>query len=85
VAGVILLALGGASYYFGYYTNSSVVYSQSLSNAGKAYDKLVTYLDLQTAIGNKGYTGDGSYKIVSGDTTTDGKIAVKTDGKNSDT
>ncbi|GEM_PF-677438 len=85
VAGVILLALGGAGYYFGYYTNSSVVYSQSLSNAGKAYDKLVTYLDLQTAIGNKGYTGDGSYKIVSGDTTTDGKIAVKTDGKNSDT
>ena len=85
VAGIILLALGGAGYYFGYYTNSSVVYGQSLSNAGKAYDKLVTYLDVQTKIGNKGYSGDGSYKIVSGDTTTDGKIAVKTDGTNSDT
>ena len=80
----IVLALGGVGYYFGYYTNTSVVYGQSLSNSGKAYDKLVTYFDAQSKIEGKGYVGDGTYKIVSGTTTTDGKLAFRSDGTNSD-
>lgn len=84
-ATVILLALGGAGYYFGYYQNSSVVYSQSLGNTGKAYSKLVDYATVASAIHFRGYVGDGTYKIQSGDTTTDGKTSFVGDGSNTDT
>ncbi len=84
-AAVMLLALGGAGYYFGYYQSSSVVYSQSLGNTGKAYSKLVDYAAVASAVHFKGYVGDGTYKIKSGDTTTDGKLSFVGDGSNTDT
>lgn len=84
-AAVILLALGGAGFYFGYYQNPTVVYSQSLGNTGKAYSKLVDYVDAASAIHFKGYVGEGTYKIQSGDTTTDGKLSFVGDGSNTDT
>ena len=81
----LLLALGSAGYYFGYYQNSAVVYSQSLGNTGKAYTKLIDYADVASAIHFKGYVGEGTYKFKSGDTTTDGKLSFMGDGSNSDT
>ncbi|MEO8105538.1 MAG: hypothetical protein ABI602_04350 [Candidatus Saccharibacteria bacterium] len=82
---VILLALGAAGYYFGYYQNPTVVYSQSLGNTGKAYSKLVDYANVASAVHFKGSVGDGTFKFKSGDTTTDGKLSFRGDGSSSDT
>lgn len=83
-AGVVLLALLGAGYYFGYYTNSSVVYAQSLSNTGKGLTTLTNQLTAQPKIAYKGYTGSGTYKIDSNGTSTDGKFSFKSTDENSD-
>ncbi len=64
--------------------NPSVIYSQSLSNVGTGYDRLVNYADEQLGKDIKGYSGSGSYKIKSSGFSTDGNIAYKSDGKNSD-
>jgi len=83
---IIALLLGGsaAAYYFGYYNNPTVVYNQSLTNTGKAYDTLTTYFDSQSKLNYKGYTGSGSYTIGSGGFATDGKLTFNSDGDNSD-
>lgn len=81
---IIVVLLGIASWYFGYYMSSGVIYSQSLKNTGKGYDKLVTYVDQQQQLTDKqGYTGNGSYKMKFGDFSTDGKVALKADSDNS--
>jgi hypothetical protein len=78
-AGVVaLLVIGGAAaFYFGYYANPTVVYNQSLKNTAKGYDKLVTYVEQQSKLETKAYTGDGTFKIKSNSFSTDGKISVK--------
>ena len=81
IAAVLLLG-GAAAYYFGYYTRPSVIYSQSLKNTGKGYDKLVTYADQQIRLSNQSYTGSGSYQFKSTSFSTDGKLGWKSDGKN---
>jgi flagellar basal body-associated protein FliL len=86
VLAVVILGGGGASaYYFGYYNNSSYLYSQALSNTGKGYTKLISYLSDQSSTTYKGVTGTGSFKVVDSGTTTDGTIAVNTNGSDSDT
>lgn len=82
---VVILLIGAAIFYFGYYTNPAVIYAQSLSNTGKGYDRLVDYADKQAEAYNKGYTGSGSYKFESSGTSVDGKIAFKSAAGNSDT
>lgn len=81
---IVVLLAGSAAAYFGYYQNPSVIYSQSLSNTGKGYDKLVDYLDQQSKSDTKGYTGSGTYSIKSSGYSTDGDISYKSDGKNTD-
>jgi hypothetical protein len=82
---VAVLVLGGtAAAYFGYYMNPSVIYSQSLKNTGKGYDTLINYADQQSKLGNKDYTGTGSYKITTAGSSTDGKLAFKGNGENGD-
>lgn len=80
----LVLAGGAAAFYFGYYMNPSVIYSQSLGDTGKGYDKLVTYADQQSKLGIKGYTGSGSYQYKGSDSSVDGKVVFKASGDNSD-
>ncbi len=82
---VVVLGGGAAAYYFGYYMSPSVILSQSLTNTGKGYDKLVNYLETQSQANYKGAVGSGSYSFKSGGTSTDGSLSFKSDGTNSDT
>ncbi|MGH7193732.1 MAG: hypothetical protein ACREJM_09395 [Candidatus Saccharimonadales bacterium] len=84
VLAVLVLLVGAAAFYFGYYQNPSVIYSQSLSNTGKGYDNLVGYLDQQSKTATKGYTGSGTYSIKASGYTTDGQLSYKSNGKNTD-
>ena len=79
---VLLIGVGFAAYYFGYKTNPSVIYSQSLKNTAKGYDKLIEYVNNESKANYKGTSGTGSFQIKSGDYSTDGKIAFKSDDKN---
>lgn len=85
IATLVVVALLGAAYYFGYYTNSKVVYAQSLSNTGKGLTTLTNQFTAQPKMAYKGYTGSGVYKIDSGSFTTDGKITFNSNDDNSDT
>lgn len=84
ILAVLLILIGGAAaFYFGYYTNPSVIYKQSLARTGKGYDKLVDYLDSSAQSRYKGYVGDGSYKLkLKSGVTSDGGVHVKSDGQN---
>ncbi|HYH35961.1 MAG TPA: hypothetical protein VD706_00490, partial [Candidatus Saccharimonadales bacterium] len=73
-----------AVWYFAYFMNPGVIYSQSLKNTGKGYDKLVTYVDKQEQLAEKGYTGTGNYKVKLGDLSTDGSVAFKSDSENAE-
>jgi hypothetical protein len=84
VAAVLVLLIGGAIWYFGYFMNPSTIYSQSLGNTGKGYDKLVDYVDKQEKQAERGYTGSGTYKAKFGDFSTDGKVGLKGDSDNSE-
>jgi hypothetical protein len=83
---VLIFVLSGsaAAYYFGYYMNSSVILSQSLSDTGKGYNSLVDYFDSQSKASYKGSTGQGSYSIKADNFTTDGSLSFNSDGQNSD-
>jgi len=80
--GLLVLIVGAAAFYFGYYNNPSVIYSQGLSRTGKGYDKLINYVDQQSQAKYKSSTGEGSYKLNAGGTVVDGKLAFKGDGNN---
>jgi hypothetical protein len=83
---VLVLGGGGASaYYVGYYDNSSLLYGQALSNTGKAYTKLISYIGGQAATNYKGTTGSGTYKIVDSGTDINGTLNFATNGGDSDT
>ncbi len=84
IGGVLaLLVIGSASaYYFGYYSNPSVIYSQSLKNTGKGYDKLVDYVNAQSKIKYKGSEGNGSFTYKSSSFSTDGSLVFKGDQDN---
>ncbi len=73
---------GGLAYYFGYYMNPSVIYSQSLSNTGKGYDKLINYVDAQSQLKNQSYTGSGNISYDSSSFSADGKMTVRGDDNN---
>lgn len=83
VLAIPFLLVGGASaFYFGYYMNPNLIYSQSMSNTGKGYDKLISYIDAQSKAGKRSYTGDGKYSYKSGGFSSDGKLAFKSDSNN---
>lgn len=82
IAAAVLLIGGMAGWYFGYYKNPSVIYSQSLKNTGKGYDKLVDYIDTQEKATNQNYTGSGTFKAKFSDFSTDGSVSLKSGGGN---
>ena len=75
VAAVLVLLVGFAVYYFGYYANPAVIYSQSLKNTSKGYDKLINYADQRAKVATHGYSGSGSYQVKFSSFSTDGKIS----------
>ncbi len=83
VAALVLL-VGAGAWYFGYYSNPKVVYSQSLKNTGKGYDKLVDYVDKQDQAYTQGYAGTGSYKVKFSTFSTDGTFGLKGNSKDSE-
>lgn len=85
LAVAVLLGGSAAAYYVGYYTNPSVILSQSLSNTGKGASKLVDYFDQQSRLPYKGAEGSGTYSLKFGATATDGTFSFKGSGENSDT
>ncbi|MDB5176286.1 MAG: hypothetical protein JWM81_1144 [Candidatus Saccharibacteria bacterium] len=74
---LIILVGAGAAFYLGYWTSSSTIYSSSLANSGKGVEAITSYLQQGTGISAKGYTGDGSYQVKTGDTTIKGKLGFK--------
>jgi type II secretory pathway pseudopilin PulG len=80
-AGAVFLAVL-AGFYFGYYVNPSLIYSQALANSGKGYNKLVDYVDLQSQAKYKGSEGQGNFTYKSKSFNTDGSINFKGDDKN---
>ena len=80
-----LLVIAVCGFYFGYYTNSSVLFSQALKNTGKGYDKMVTYAEEQSKNADqlKGVQGSGDYKLSYSDKSYRGDVAVASYEKNS--
>lgn len=74
---VLLLLLGGAIFYFGFYNSPSAVYSQSLSNTAKGYDKLIEYSEKQAKADYKGFTLKGGYEFKQDTNVIDGEISAK--------
>lgn len=83
-ASVVLLAVAGAGFYFGYYTNSKLAYDQALNNSGKALDEITNELTAKPQVAYKGYTGSGTYKYDSASYSTDGNLSFKSDTENSE-
>jgi hypothetical protein len=81
VAGVVVI--GAAAYYFGYYNSPAVIYSSSLKNTAKGYDKLINYAQAQSKLNYKSTTGSGSFSFKNGETAADGKLNFKGDDNNS--
>lgn len=78
IAAFIFIA-GGLGFYFGYYNNPSVIYSQSMKNTSKGYEKLVEYVDKEAAKTYKGSEGSGSLSIKAAGFSTDGNLDFKAD------
>ena len=85
LVGLVLLVAGGAAFYFGYYTNSSLAYSQALSSSGKALGQATQELTTKSTAAPKGYIGSGTYKVESTDFSTDGKLTFKSNDTSSET
>ncbi|MBC7546823.1 hypothetical protein H7171_03700 [Candidatus Saccharibacteria bacterium] len=82
---VLLLIIGGLGFYFGFYTNSSLLYKEALSNSGVAYSSLVDYAKSQSSgTASTAATVDGTYSFKSTNVSVDGKINFKGDANNSE-
>lgn len=83
VIALVLLLGGSAGAYFGLVVPNKPenVWKTALSNTGKGYDRLATYLEEQQT--KKGSTAKGTYKIESGELVFDGSFETKSDQKDS--
>lgn len=86
LAGMIIILLiivlgAGAAAYFGYFIPNKPenIWAKSLSNMGKGYDKITSYIDTYPA--SKGYTLDGNFQTA-GDLVSDGTVKAASDGSN---
>jgi len=85
VLAVLVIISGSASaFYFGYYMSPTQIWSNSLANTGKGYDKLITYANTQA---NTKYSGDkasASLSFKQGGTTYTGSLSEQNDANNSE-
>ena len=83
---VLLLVLGGAAVaYFGYYMNSSTIWSDSLANTGKGYSRLVNYLNTQSTKHYTGYDENGTFNLNLNGKNYDGSLSSQSYNTNSTT
>jgi len=82
--GLALLIIGSLGFYFGYYTNSSVIWTQSLADTGKAYSILLSSAQKQNLTAYKGSTTTGSFTLKGTGFSADGTLSAKTNQKNTD-
>lgn len=78
------LLLAGLGFYFGFYTNSGLLYKQALGNTAFGYNKLIDYAEAYKTTQNKGYQGKGNYTFTSGDSKGSGSLNVQGDGEKFD-
>lgn len=73
----LLIVAGAAAFYFGYYNNPEMIFKRGLSNTGKGYDRLVSYVDEEAQKGYKSTIGTGSYEVDLPELKTDGDLGYK--------
>ena len=80
---ILLILLGGsAAAYFGYYMNPSVIWQQSLSNMNGGYNKLISYLNTNSAAHYAGISENGAFTASVGGQQYSGSLTSLTDGGN---
>ena len=79
---VAFLGLGFLGFWFGYYNNPKVVYSQAMSNTNKGYEKLVEYTKAESAKKYKSTSGTGKLNIKTSGTDINGTMDFKSSGEN---
>jgi len=83
-ASLTTLTVGGLVFYFGYWTNPSVIWSNALSTTAISYDKTVGYLNSTTTKSNfNGTKLASTLKISSGGQDYSGSLDVQSDKLNS--
>ncbi len=83
IAGIVVLLGGGAAaFYFGYYMNPSVVWSQSLGNMNQGYNQLVSYINNYNSAHYQGYSLRGSFQLHEGGNSYDGSLQSAGNNKN---
>ena len=83
IVSVLVLIFGGSAYaYFGYYMSPSTVWKDSLSNTGKGYDSLITYLNTQSKTHYSGVKENGSFTLSSDGTNFDGSVMAQSYNNN---
>ena len=82
-ASLTTLIVGGLIFYFGYWTNPSVIWGNALSTTAVSYDKTVGYLNNTTKSNFKGTKLTSAIKINAGDTNYSGSLDLQSDKLNS--
>lgn len=81
---VIIVLLGGAAYaYFGYYMSPSTIWNDSLANTSSGYNKLVSYVNTQSAVHYSGVNVNGSFNLQMGSNHSNGSLNFKSYNKSS--
>ena len=81
---VIIVLLGGAAYaYFGYYMSPSTIWNDSLANTSSGYNKLVSYINTQSAVHYSGVNVNGSFNLQMGSNHSNGSLNFESYNKNS--
>jgi hypothetical protein len=85
IPALILLVIigGGLLFYFEYWLNPSVIWSNSLTDTGKGFNNLVTYLNSQSGVTYKGYNTNASLNVKVSGTTYSGSFTEQNDAANS--
>ena len=80
---VALLGIGFVAFWFGYYNNPTVVYSQAMKNTNKGYEKLIEYAKNEDGKNYKSASGTGKLNIKTQGTNITGTMNYKSSANNS--
>jgi hypothetical protein len=80
---LVVLCGGVSAFYYGYYMNPSVIWSQSLSNTNKGYNQLISYANTQSQTTYKGLNLNGNLSFQASGVTYSGNFSFKNYNSNS--
>lgn len=80
---VAFLGLGFLAFWFGYYNNPKVIYSQAMKNTNKGYEKLISYASEENSKNYKSMSGTGKMSLKAEGTNVNGTMNFKSSNKNS--